>query len=534
MKREPGDLMKLRKRISAFFIFGLIIYSILSLVLFITAYIEDLGFDDSDLSDIVANWQTKTITDIIVSTNCPSGYETVLQDRIWPGTKSGCWCGNINQETLTNNGISCSPYCENECSNVQTNVGCQNVAAKDSQLLNTWAFANSNNQQICVKRSSETWADFVINDSKECASGTTQCGISTENIFCTKETQCPINNISIIASVSTDEQECEASTNCIYLSGSDGASKRLLFERGSTFDALPLVQFDLNEYAMCNSRDKNNITPDRKSFPLLQVQPSTCYDTGAKKWNTTDQISEVQLFTANGLSDYTTYLNEFNDDEFSGYYPFEKTGENYIWELVTRDYIPWKIECRDQMQSLIEKSHLLPLIRRTQLSLLIIGTISTWCLVIIVPCLEIYKILKHVKKSNVYSVDMANKRKLKNIDEFKKSLNLFIKVVQIPCQVWAIILATNLKRLFTTIVTQECSNEETLAGFSTLSQNMRSIQWKNCTVFAILIMSLLVDILIYNLKKRTKTKDATSSPESKEEQIQLTNSNAQKQPQESP
>lgn len=536
MKREPGDLAKVRKRISAVYILGLLAYSILSIVLIITAYIDVGDLDDTELSEIVANWQTKTIIDLVVSDSCPSDYELALQGRHWPGTKSGCWCGNISQELIQNNGISCNPYCENQCTDGLRNLGCQDVAAKDSQLLNTWAFVENTSKKICVKRSSETWADFVMNGSKDCSSGTRKCGVSTENIFCTKESQCPINMISVIDAISMEsEDDCDESSNCIQLKNSDGASKRLVFARGSTFDALPLVQFDLNEYAMCNSRQKNNFTPGRKSFPLLKEQPSTCYDTGAKKWNTTDQISEAQLFEANGLSEYMTYLNEFSDEDFKGYYAAEKTGDDYTWSLFSRNYIPWKIECRDQMQVLIEKSHLVPLIRRTQLSLLIIGTISTLCLAIIVPCLEIYKVRKSFKnKSNVYSVDMANKRKLKNIDEFKKSTNLFIKVLQIPIQIWAIVSATYLKGLYTTIITENCSNEETQAVFSILNQSMGSVQWKNCTVFAILIVSLLVDILLSFLKKKAKVSCEKTSPECKEEHIQLTNSNVEKKPQESP
>ena len=78
--------------------------------------------------------------------------------------------------------------------------------------------------QICVQRSPETYAAMapLTTSSGECPSGYTKCGSSPENVFCTKQSKCPINSIMVATVGSTSN--CTSKNNCSILSSAGSLS----------------------------------------------------------------------------------------------------------------------------------------------------------------------------------------------------------------------------------------------------------------------------------------------------------------------
>mmetsp|Transcript_40690 Transcript_40690/g.36132 ORF Transcript_40690/g.36132 Transcript_40690/m.36132 type:complete len:167 (+) Transcript_40690:571-1071(+) len=149
---------------------------------------------------------------------------------------------------------------------------------------------------------------------------------------------CPIYNMAIQTGVVCDE----GSIDCIPVAfdGTTFTSIRItrytsdLWATEEDDDSTPVVlpplsQIDLNEHAMCSNSFKENITPDREDFMLLDDQRSSC---GSDQSLATGWIpmgwglTEAQIFSYNGID--TEYF-----DDFGGYYEEGTSGSDYTYDI---------------------------------------------------------------------------------------------------------------------------------------------------------------------------------------------------------
>jgi len=326
---------------------GLMIYSIINIILAIIT-LANLDFNMQNIKDITDNWQSNTILDIKIENACSSGYETAIGDTdnignlssfAFVGVKNGCWCGNANPPLLKFYNITCNPFCANYCSATDYYAGCISVHGKYKESLNYFTMLNNKKAQLCIKRSNENLYKMPhlikLHNMYHCPDGYMACGNSSnaDIMFCTKEKVCPITKIDIV-----DEQNVKIIKNI----RSDTVS-----------NMLPLAQFALNEYSMCNLAKTPNISPNRMQFTLLNKKIQTCNKEGEKLWDRIDVINEEVLFDLNDISKYINYLNYFTTYSMRGYYQWDKTGADYNYGLFSRSYIPWRNQCRQYMYTVI-------------------------------------------------------------------------------------------------------------------------------------------------------------------------------------
>jgi len=457
---------------TCWFIIVLMIYSFVSIYLTARSY-GALSSSVSNFSDVTNNWQAKAIIDIMATSDytCPSGYEDAYPTS-WAGTTNGCYCANVSDSTRRWYGIY-GDRNKGTCNYTQLNIGCKQAESKSSASLNYWSTVDNRPTKICIQRSQETWAETAPKSGNTCPQGTKKCGFSQETTFCTREANCPINDIQLVTVNYPDYQgqiaNCTAANNCTIYSSNYNQARLLKYKRGDSFDALPMSQFRLTEYTVCSDSTQDNVTPNRNQFWLSNRIKSTCSQDGASLWNLTDTITESQLFDLNGLSSTISYLSQF------GYYDYGRSGSSYKYNLYSRNYIPWNVNCRDKMSQVIHNSDKMQSLRSTQGWLLFTTVIAGIFMGIILP------IMLCNSMNNRYEwfapgsfMDMR-----KGMRRCGRKFNLIVKISQLPFQLYALFTSLTTKGFFTDLASASCSNSTVNQTLDTMGTNLALVLHDN-------------------------------------------------------
>ena len=126
-------------------------------------------------------------------------------------------------------------------------AGCDDVNSTPSVLIDNWGQVNSTDMKVCVLRSQETWLQVAQQSGPNCTSNNSslkQCGFSPNNIFCTSEAECPINNVQIVnltlPSQSALLANCTAQNNCTILSQSLTLLRSFIIKEATHLMLFPL------------------------------------------------------------------------------------------------------------------------------------------------------------------------------------------------------------------------------------------------------------------------------------------------------
>lgn len=104
------------------------LYAIVILILAGSAY-TSICFPYNHIGDVVDNWQTLSIYDIVTvnsSQSCPFGYDEINRVATWPGTIEGCYC-SFNQKIF-----------EDTCTSSQIKQGCTVVSETSPFSMRVW------------------------------------------------------------------------------------------------------------------------------------------------------------------------------------------------------------------------------------------------------------------------------------------------------------------------------------------------------------------------------------------------------------
>jgi len=428
------------------------------------------------VDDIVANWHSKAIMDIQASPyKCPEGYENAY-NYVWPGTYSGCWCGDISPYDKNYYEIK-SDLSRGYCDYNQTKAGCDDVRPTSSRPLNIWSTVNGTGTVLCVKRSNETWAQAASQSGETCPPNMTKCGKSVNNAFCTHDSQCPINDIKMSNLILPEDSdvlfECNRDNDCVIMAQDPSSASIIKYQRGDSFDALPTSQLRLNEYSMCFDTIQDDYTPGRGSYGLLVRSKSDCGQQGAPLWNKSAfHLTEAQLFDLNGLTEVIKYLSDF------GFYSGRHTGADYQYNLFSRSYIPWSPQCRDQMATLSDKSTELSKLKTIQLVLMIITIIIFGVLGVLVP----------------YIICISGVL-YKGDTETCQIVELICKVIQIPLQIYGFVVASHQMASYRSIVDRGCSSTDILVLFNSVKNDISITYYGNAATLVFSGIMLLMSCI---------------------------------------
>jgi len=492
---------------TGWFICTLVSCSLVSLIATIIGYLNIRG--DADIMiDITKNWETKAIVDIQVSPNgCPYNYETAYNYE-WPGTYSGCWCGDISNYWRNYYEVWKDIYSD-YCTWNQSRAGCSEIRSTSSMPINILSSVNNTRMSLCVQRSSETWMNVASYSGNTCPPGKIKCGLSVENTFCVNNgTKCPINDIQMTQlDLPRDYNvlsQCNETNNCLIFSQDWSSAQIIKYKRGDTFDALPTAQFRLNEYGMCKDSGQDDVTPGRSLFLLLRRSRSSCGREGDSFWNKTlYQVSESKLFDLNGISSTIQYLKRF------GYYTWSRSGDDYKYYLYSRSYVPWKVSCRDQMSILSQQRDTLDKLRGFEFALMITGIISGIALGIIFP------VYIAISSENQFGAASA----ITNA----KWAHFLIRGGLLPIQGFAIKLSQSQLGIYGSIVQRGCASSQVASILSALEKGIWSTHYSNIVCVVFFAFTSLITIC-FHLSNRTKQtgkyqlSDSLASPETQTSQ----------------
>ena len=238
-------------------------------------------------------------------------------------------------------------------------------------------------------------------------------------------------------------------------------------QRANTGDALPISEMRLNEFSMCKRTDKDNITPNRTQFWLLEKTRSTCNNEGSALWQTLDTRSEDQVLALNGLTDTINYLSQF------GYYETGTKGSNYNWGIFARNYIPWNITCRGQMDTLAKRYFEIRTLKIAQIVELIVSAIVNTILGLLVPCFL-----------------LADK-----FPKFTKVFNWVGKLSLLPCQIVCALIAFSIYVFFTDYVLDECSDPPVIQILRNMGIGAQEAYHNNVNGIVASVLAILFDIV---------------------------------------
>ena len=517
MGKSAKELTTVQRVIAIITIIALLIYAIINIALVLSAYLK-LSTNVGVLLELIDNWQTGTIQELTVAATCPIGYEPALKDRYWDGIQAGCWCGNANTNTMKTKKITCAPFCTTACTSDALTAGCTNVASKSAQLLNYWtknSGLSGGNAQICIQRSTETYASMALLTTSDgaCLTGYTKCGSSPENVFCTAQVKCPINSITVAPAIST--VGCTTASNCAVLMNSGGSYKTITYTRGDTTDKIPSSQFTINEHGMCELEGTDNITPNRPQFALNLNKDTTCNTVGDIKWTITDSTTEDKLFAANSLTTYISSLSTYTNSKtgMTGYYQNSKSGADYTWNMFTRSYIPWHINCRDEMHNLMDKSEFVKKLRTAQLAVVIIGCISGFVLGVVLAIMEIM----NLRGADLPCIQGKGEEERTRLRKIKSTMSYLFKLVQVPFQIWAIVLCGTAKQLLNSVADRQCSDNHTNETLIYLAKTLATTYSSTITALALLVVSVIIDIILSICHKKDVKNNNTTTPVAQEQ-----------------
>lgn len=458
----------------------LITYSVVNIIYSYRSFNRATRGADN-VMDLIKNMRTGAILDIDVKAVCPVGYEEAF-NYTWPGTQEGCWCGKANpihRENYNSTHLSWGP-----CSKSQLNKGCTSVNGFNSTLVDSYSKLGNEQVRLCLLRSNETWADVAPVSGATCKDpNATKCGSSPENIFCTKQKKCPISSVQIVKlDVSLDSltlASCVYDSGCIMIQRDGKQVRSLKFKRGDVKDSLPTAQFMMSEYSVCDSIFQENITPGRREFELLKQHRKTCGREGEELWKKLDNISETNLFKQNNLKPVIDYLTPY------GYYPANKSGDDYIWGLWARSYIPWSLDCRDKIATFIARSE----------------NVRTFKLA------QYLQLLTNIVMGIILGVFTSLLIFCNTFPYFTKVLNYLGKLLQAPVQILATVLATTIGGFYLTLVKEGCSSLPVLKVIQTASEEMKAARNDNLVGLIALGVAIAFDILFAIVRFQQKKEE---------------------------
>ena len=474
----------------------LIVYAAATIIITSLSFFS-LKNDSRILIDIVNNWHTGAIIDIKVANVCPGDYEEAF-NYTWPGTTSGCFCGNISLISKLYFNLHHDMYV-GFCSFDKSWAGCRDAYSANSKLVDVWSRVNNTDMRLCVRRSQDSWANMAGKSGESCQDNTLKkCGISADLTFCTTEAQCPINDIQVRSlTLPADDAElwsCTPDSNCQVMAEDSSSAKILQYQRGDTFDALPTAQFSINEYGMCKDMTKNDITPGREEFDLLNQKRSTCNKDGSSRWNTSDSMTEAQLFDLNGLANTINRLLPFK------YYPFGQNGSKYQWSMFSRSYIPWNIDCRSDMSSVIAKSSSIQDLRSFHLVLFIITVIAGVFFGLVFPIL--------LYRSMVSGRQITYCGKVFKKEDFRRCCTIISFGFKFAVALFIIIAFIKDKAsrdLLTDVAASNCSNSDIMGTFIDSSKDLHRAYAFD--IVLIVLWSVLVVASLYCLRGFARAED---------------------------
>jgi len=490
-----------RKKYKLAFVVCLILYAILNLI-FCSLAQNSLKYDTVLLQDISKNWQTKAISNIRVDSACPKGYEEFV-GYTWPGTSEGCWCGDLPTRTKNQYDLE-DDLSEGSCNSRQEKAGCKEINAVPAKNLSIWGdVASSSPKKICIERSRDAWADVALDSGEKCSdSRMKKCGKSPNNVFCTQETQCPINDIRVVnvdlVKNPTALASCLTDNYCLVLSQSWLSIKILQYKRADAHDALPIAQLKMNEYGMCADSSQDNITPDREEFPLLKTERENCEVEKSKTWNLTDSVTEEDLFDANGLSSSMKYLSKYR------YYPEPESGDDYKWGFYARSFIPWNINCRDKMGDFIDYSENIEILNIYQALLMGSAYITSWTLGIVLPFYLLLQVFQG-DKTVLWVKPPRTKEEKRQSKEFARNWNYLFMFMALPFTLLALLASSKANRFFQGIIEENCSSSQALRLIYDLSKSLDDVYEDNIICLFLLIGIICVSLGFYGYKNWKRT-----------------------------
>ena len=340
--------------------------------------------------------------------------------------------------------------------------------------------------------------------SKTCPSGYKKCGASWENVYCTKETVCPITAIQVRPMTSADQTKCLAAPLlCVVLDDSTTNPRLIEFRRGDTFDGMPIVDVRINEDSMCDKLSQDNITPNRLQFPLLNVKEESCSNENSEEdisWEKIDEMTETALFDLNGLSTYVNSLSGFTSSGMAGYYQTGKTGNDYKWGVFTRTYFPWKTACREDMSKLIDKINNMDKIKTIQMLVMVFGIVGGFLFGVVMTYIEIQQMRE--KKIFFVNISWGNEKGVRRFWIVKDILAGLFGILQVPVQVWSLLVVGTTRSLFLSASKGNCAGNfaEDLSNFAL----NRLTQCFACTVIGLAMTGILLAIYYVLAGQRNK------------------------------
>lgn len=348
---------------------------------------------------LIENWNQSLISDIKITLDeeCPQNYSKLF-NYYWQGTAHGCDCSQAllvpknryGRRQVLDKGI---------CSINQTRIGCSDVQSVTAKNLFRWR----NYKVICVKRMENTnfFDSFsvgkseIINDKYVCPENTIQCGgyIHENNDYINKNTnngdiydkynnndenignnndyshknienipkndniahnnniiykpqnindifycipkefgQCPITSLTI------SKRPPDPSFNhSILLDETEGIY--LFWSYKHSFS--PLVEFRVNEENVCFNNWQINRNFDHPEYRLMVNTRKSCEEKD-DRFIVLDSINEKTFFQMNQMG--------FLEDVLPGFIFQNKIN----WKIFARSYIPFKLECKRKIKSLLE------------------------------------------------------------------------------------------------------------------------------------------------------------------------------------
>jgi len=422
-----------------------------------------LGFQQ-----LSTNWKQGAIFDIsVTSDSCPAGSEEAFY-YTWPGNPTRCYCADVPLFTRLSYNINADKYLD-ACNATQIKAGCRNIESQSPVNISALTTSAGQGMKICVQRSSETWASNGPKSDKPCKeAGLSSCGRTRENTFCTKEKKCPITNVQVVQGYTAAEvTNCRYEDGCVVLSAENNLIVK--FERNS-YDGLPVSEFKLTEYRICQDNRKDNISPGRKEYWALGVQRTPCETLGTDLWPSIGfTLTEKQIFDMNGVTPKVDYYSAFD-----GYYEKGKwkSGANFNWHLYSRGYIPWSLGCRSQMGMITESDEYFGRAGTAQTVQFFIVVLGALAWGIGVPYLFFTR--KHLMRAKVG--------------------NIVGKLVQGAIQIYAFKTAEVIVNNLNSFSEQKCTNEPFLNLLEEGSGEIRSVYHYDMAGIVILAAILAFDI----------------------------------------
>lgn len=157
--------------------------------------IQNINFQNEALEGLIKEYNSGYVDNMIVlrnSTECPIGYNSLINNFNWPGNLKGCGCKKDGKDTSYQ-------FYKNLCPTSSSN-DCKRIEETDEIVLNKWK-----GSLICYRRNKLIYnkLNLIKNDDMDkCNSETHKiCGIidGKDNLLCLeKEMACPLREIKFL------------------------------------------------------------------------------------------------------------------------------------------------------------------------------------------------------------------------------------------------------------------------------------------------------------------------------------------------